>query len=302
MDAVEHVLPNGPPDTVAGWRAAADSMLSPPCCTFHRNMEISSRYAWLYAQQPTCFKWAGMAAIASHHARLVLFPFRLDADRNGYVDLPRSLSRRRLLTEDANRMRDVNNAIYDDIFWVHLAYLAAADGVEDLRRLLLPHREYAGLLSAFETIDRGRAVLADGGSPEEARREAADMVWAGNLALLEHEQRAVVQPLFDGLSGTFARLVAMGSTTTFEVRGIRQEVRYFTSFFAYSLTGGLAAALRTRTVPRITRFDDRWRWLETSVVPRFRRLDADQDMVDRTLGRVVEEAKRYADRPCLVPA
>ena len=85
------------------------------------------------------------------------------------------------------------------------------------------------------------------------------------------------------------------------MRGLRQEVRYFTSFSAYSLTGGLAGALRTRTVPSMARFDDRWRWLETSVVPRFRRLDADQDLVDRTLGRVVEEAKRYADRPCLVP-
>ncbi|MEO6411306.1 MAG: hypothetical protein ABIO48_01855 [Pedococcus sp.] len=193
----------------------------------------------------------------------------------------------------------MNNANHDDIFWVHLAYLA--DGVEDLRRLLRPHREYAGLLSAFETIDRGRAVLEDEGSPKEARQEAADLVWHGNLALLEHEQRAVVQPLFDRLSGTFGRLVSMGSTTTFEVRGLRQEVRYFTSFSAYSLTGGLGAALRTRTVPRITRFDDRWRWLETTVVPRFRRLDAEQDLVDRTLGRVVEEAKRYADRPCLIP-
>ncbi len=300
MGTLEPSLPNGPPDTVAGWRAAADALLSSPCCTFHRNMEISSRYAWLHAQQPTCFKWAGMAAIASHHARLVLFPFRLDADRSGYVDLPRSLSRRRLLTTDANRMREINNAIYDDIFWVHLAYLAA-DGVDDLRRLLRPHPEYAGLLCAFETIHRGRAILTDVGSPQQARREAADMVWAGNLALLEHEQRSVVQPLFDGLSGSFARLVSMGSTTTFEVRGLRQEVRYFTSFSAFSLTGGLAAALRTRTVPSITRFEDRWRWLETSVVPRFRRLDADQDMVDRTLRRVMEEAQRYADRPCLVP-
>lgn len=300
MGAVEHAFPNPPPDTVAGWRAAAEALLSPPCCTFHRNMEISSRYAWLHAQQPTCFKWASMAAIASHHARLVLFPFRLDADRSGYVDLPRSLSRR-LLTEDANRMREVNNAIYDDIFWVHLAYRAGADGIEDLRRVLAPHREYAGLLSAFETIDRGRVVLADEGSPRQARREAADLVWAGNLALLEHEQRAVVQPLFDGLSGTFARLVSMGATTTFEVRGLRAQVRYFTSFSAHSLTGGLAAALRARTVPRITRFEDRWRWLETSVVPRFRRLDADQDLVDRTLRRVLQETKRYADMPCLVP-
>ncbi len=301
MGALGRVLPNGPPDTVAGWRAAADALLSPPCCAFHRNMEISSRYAWLHAQQPTCFKWAGMAAIASHHARLVLFPFRLDADRSGYVDLPRSLSRRRLLTEDANRMREVNNAIYEDIFWVHLAYLAAPGGMEDLQRLLRPHREYAGLLSAFQTIDQGRALLEEEGSTEGSRRQAADMIWAGNLALLKHEQATVVQPLFDLLSGPFARLVSMGSTTTFEVRGLRQELRYFTSFSAFSLAGGLAVALRTRTVPKITRFDDRWRWLESSVVPRFRRLDADMDLLNLTLRRVVEEANRYADRPCVLP-
>ena len=300
MAALGQAFPNGTPDTVAGWRAAAEAMLSPPCCAFHRNMEISSRYAWLHAQQPTCFKWAGMAAIASHHARLVLFPFRFDADRNGWVDLPHSLSRWRLLTDDANRMREVNNAIYDDIFWVHLAYLAA-DGVQDLRRLLGPYPEYAGLLSAFEMIDRGREVLADEGSPQDAQKEAIDLVWAGNLALLQHEQRTVVQPLFDGLSGTFARLISMGATTTFEVRGLRQQLRYVTSFTAYSLTGGLVAALRARTVPSITRFEDRWKWLETSVVPRFRRLDADQDLVERTLNRVVKGTTRYADLPCLVP-
>lgn len=67
------------------------------------------------------------------------------------------------------------------------------------------------------------------------------------------------------------------------------------------LTGGLGDALRTRTVPSMARFDDRWRWLETSVVPRFRRLDADQDLVDRTLGHIVDEATRYAHMPCLVP-
>ncbi len=301
MSAVDQMLPSHPPDTVAGWRAAADALLSPPCCAFHRNMEISSRYAWLHAQQPTCFKWAGMAAIASHHVRLVLFPFRLDADRSGYVDLPRSLSRSRLLTEDANTMREVNNAIYDDIFWVHLAYLADQDGVEDLRRLLGPHPEYAELLAAFETIERGRAVLADERSPKDARRVAADLVWEGNLALLRHEQRTVVQPLFDRLSGPFARLASMGSTTTFEVRGLRQEVRYFTSFSAYALTSGLAATLRAGTLPRITRFEDRWRWLEASVVPRFRRFESDSDLVGRTLGRVVEDARRFGASPCIVP-
>ncbi|WP_299445323.1 DUF2515 family protein [uncultured Phycicoccus sp.] len=298
---MDRTLAGGAPDTVAGWRAAADALLSPPCCTFHRNMEISSRYAWLHSQQPTYFKWAAMAAIASHHVRLVLYPFRLDADRTGYVDLPRSLSRRRMLTDDANTMREVNNAIYDDIVWVHLAYLGAQDGIGTLRRLLGPYPERAPLLTAFEAIDRGRVVLADETATDAARRAAADLVWAGNLALLQHEQRAVVQPLFDRLSGTFARLISMGSTTTFEVRGLRQEVRYFTSFSLYSLTRGFSGAVRTRTVPRVTRFEDRWRWLETSVVPRFRRFDADPDLVGRTLRRVVEEAERYASQPCLEP-
>ena len=62
------------PDTIAGWRAVADGFLSDPCCAFHRNVEISSCYAWVHQRQPACFKWAAMAAIASHHIRLVLFP------------------------------------------------------------------------------------------------------------------------------------------------------------------------------------------------------------------------------------
>jgi len=65
-----------------------------------------------------------------------------------------------------------------------------------------PHREYAGMLSAFETIDRGRAVLADEGSPQEARREAADMVWAGNLALLEQFGRTTFSITDDHTSST----------------------------------------------------------------------------------------------------
>jgi hypothetical protein len=48
---------------------------------------VSSRYAWIYTLLPDCFKWAGMAAFASHQVRLALLPFRLDRDRTGYVDI-----------------------------------------------------------------------------------------------------------------------------------------------------------------------------------------------------------------------
>jgi hypothetical protein len=300
--ALEAVAPNGAPDTIAGWKAASESLLSPPCCAFHRNTEISSRYAWVRQLQPVCFKWAAMAAIASHHVRLALFPLRLDTDRHGHLDLTRSLGRRKvLLTQDVNTIRATNNAIFDDIFWVHLAYATVEDGIERLRALLRTTPRYAPILSGFEAIDQGRRVLEDATASGAARRSARELIWSGNVQLLEHEQRALVQPNFDQLSCAFARLVSIGSATSFEARGMRREVAYFTSFYLYSLTRGARHAVRAHAWPRITRFDDRWRWLTTSVVPRFQRFDADTRLVDASLRRIVDEARALAWMPCVHP-
>jgi hypothetical protein len=298
----ELVPRNGTPDTIAGWKAVANGLLSDPCCAFHRNLEISSRYAWIYKLQPACFKWAAMAAIASHHIRLALFPLRLDTDRTGYVDIPHSLVRQKLLlTEDVNTIRATNNAIFNDIFWVHLAYVTAEDGIEHLRALLQAERHYAPVLAGFETIDQGRRVLEDGMASAAARQTADDLIWEGTTELLEHEQRALVQPNFDRLSCASARLVSIGSATSFEVHGVRQEVACFTSFYLYSLTRGIPHALRAQTWPRITRFDDRWRWLVTSVVPQFRRFDADTRLVNASLRHILDEARDFASTPCVLP-
>jgi hypothetical protein len=286
----ELVLRNGQPATIAGWKALADGLLTDQPCVFHRNLEISSRYAWLYKYRPAYFKWCGMAAFASHHVRLALFPLRLDRDRTGYVNIPHSLGRRKvLLITDVHRIRETNNAIFDDIFWVHLAYAAAEDGIECLRGLLHDDPHYAAVLAGFESIDRGRRTLDE------------ELVWEGNVALLEHEQRALVQPNLDGLSCGFARLFSIGSALSFEVRGLHDEVSYFTSFYYYALTRGIRDALHAQAWPRITRFDDRWRWIVQCIVPRFRRLDLHTLLVDASLRRVFEEARDYASNPCVVP-
>jgi hypothetical protein len=298
----ELVLRNGTPDTIAGWKALADGLLTDQPCVFHRNLEISSRYAWIYKFLPSCFKWAGMAAFASHHVRLALFPFRLDRDRTGYVDIAHSLGRRRaLLLADVNTIRETNNAIFDDIFWVHLAYGTADNGIERLRALLATERHYAPVLSGFEAIDRGRRVVENGTASAEARRAAEDLIWEGNVQLLQHEQRALVQPNLDGLSCAFARLFSIGSALSFEVRGVREEVSYFTSFYYYALTGGIRQVLLAQAWPRITRFDDRWRWIVTCIVPRFRRFDVHTHLVDASLRRVFDEARDYASNPCVLP-
>ena len=59
--------------------------------------------------------------------------------------------------------------------------------------------------------------------------------------------------------------------------------------------------MRAGAWPRITRYDDRWPWLETSVVPRFRRLDADAPLIDAGLRRIIDEARVYASIPCVLP-
>ncbi len=297
----ELVRQNGAPDTIADWQALAGGLLTDQSCAFHRNLEISSRYAWLYKFLPAYFKWTGMAAFASHHVRIALFPFRLDTDRTGYVDIPHSLDRQKaLLLSDVNTIRETNNAIFKDIFWVHLAYGTAEDGIGRLRALLGPEPHYAPVLAGFEAIDEGRRVLEDGTSSVEARRTAVDLIWQGNVQLLAHEQRALVQPNLDRLSCAFARLFSIGSALTFEVRGVRQEASYFTSFYLYSLTRGIPQALQAHTWPRITRYDDRWRWIETSIVPRFRKFDAHPRLVDTSLCRIFDDARYYASNPCVI--
>ena len=242
-----------------------------------------------------------MAAFASHHVRLALFPLRLDRDRTGYVDIPHSLGRRRvLLIADVNTIRETNNAVFDDIFWVHLAYATADDGIGCLRALLRDERHYAAVLAGFEAIDGGRRVVEDPTASADARRAAEDLVWAGNVQLLEHEQRALVQPNLDGLSCAFARLFSIGSALSFEVRGLREEVSYFTSFYYYALTRGIQQVLQAQAWPRITRFEDRWRWIVTCIVPRFRRLDVDKLVVDASLRRIFDEARDYASNPCVL--
>jgi hypothetical protein len=292
----------GVPETTAAWRKLPNELLTDQTCIFHRNIEISSRYAWIYKHLPTCFKWAGMAAFASHHARLALFPFRRDVGRDGHVDISGSLRRHRALPmSDVNTIRKTNNAIFADIFWVHLAYATADDGIGRLRELIGGNEHYAPIFAAFESIDRGRKMVEAPAATAEARRAGEELIWTGNIEILEHEQFAVVQPNFDRLSCAFARLFSMGSSLNFEVHGMRDQSRFFTSFYLYAMTRRLPPAVAARSWPRVTRFDDRWRWILASIVPRSRRFESDPALVDRSLNGIFDEARGYVLNPCVVP-
>jgi hypothetical protein len=85
------------------------------------------------------------------------------------------------------------------------------------------------------------------------------------------------------------------------VQGLRREAVYFTSFYLYSVTPAVPHGLRAQPWPRIIRYEDRWGWRVTSVVPRFRRFDTDTRLIDASMRRILAEARAFASTPCVLP-
>lgn len=273
--------------SVACWKERTLDLLSKQECVFHRNGEISAVYAALYLRRPELYKWAGMAAFASHHARLALFPMRLDADASGAVDVPRALRRWfGLHMHDIDAVRQTNNGIFEDACWVHLAYDGHSDGLERIHGLQDSSDIDPGLLQAFVDLERGRGLLASGDLSAE------DVIWAANLEILRHEQRVLVQPHFDTFTPAFARAFSLGAGFGIRVHGIARSIGLFTSFLGFVLTRGLGATLRSGRLPLVTRFTDRWRWIEGAILPRFRRFEKDRAEMTEAMEWIIADATR----------
>src|SRR5712692_10230726 len=131
------------------WKARAQARLPPIGDVVERNLAITAAYAGWYLRGHTLFKWAGMAAFASHHVGMA---FRSAALR--------------AIIPDLDRIREVNNLIYDDIGWAHLAYQTGGiAAIEEALRPETARERRAGrpagniMLEAFRSIERGRRQI-----------------------------------------------------------------------------------------------------------------------------------------------
>src|SRR5580765_2317043 len=86
---------------IAYWRAAAEAELCPSGDPVERNAAITARYARWYLSTPTLFKWAGMAAFASHQVGIAI---RLDEDFAGSIP-------------DLDLIRETNDKVFADVAW-----------------------------------------------------------------------------------------------------------------------------------------------------------------------------------------
>lgn len=270
------------------WKAAAEKRLPPEERIVERNRAITAHYAGLYLANRDRFKWAGMAAFASNQvgialavAELLLSPTRLlegqdrkdDAALPNLTDilgeattallsLPISLydsAMRPLLLNDLETLRRGNNAIYEDIAWAHDAY--SRGGLDELAASL-ESCERECIFEGFRMIDAGVSKL--GAGKEQEGREA---IREGNRLLLRQEQKNTLKPIFDAISQQGQLLVSFGSELHFGQAAPPGAVARasFADHFGYLalLTGWKS----------VTRFEDRWQWIEENVLPAWYRVD-----------------------------
>jgi len=247
------------------WLQAVESGLPSEDRYSERNRAISARYARWYLDNPDRFKWSGMAAFASRQvglaiqlAELMRAPERI-GEGNPLVLLHR-MACGVFMISDLDEMRSGNNAIFRDIAWAHAAYLEG--GLAEIEANL-SGSEGGLMLEGFRLIDRGVKLA----SSDPADDEAGRLVWQGNIALLRHEQTAVLQPVFDRLSPGGRVLASFGSELDFS--GARPSepacLASFASFYGYlnAITGMKSVADAVH----------RWQWVESNVVPAWSEAD-----------------------------
>lgn len=156
-----------------------------------RNRLINRAYAEMYLSDPVAFKWAGIAALASQSIGDKLSLLRDGSFLHTPTDGLSAAISFGLWFAAAScdyiylQAGEGNKAIYEDIYWQHLAYREG--GIAELERICEQGDLPQNILEAWQMIDRGKR------SGEE------ELIWQGNGILFEYEQKQVIQPiLYDG--------------------------------------------------------------------------------------------------------
>jgi len=243
--------------SIKEYKEQFESKLPPESEVIERNKKISSLYAQLYLDNPDVFKWAGMASFASNHIGIGLLPYRFS--NFDLLDL-QSSCRKKGLVNDFNLLRHINNRIYDDIAWTHQAYLDG--GISLISDLMKDDPHYAKMLVAWEALDSAIQHKSEYDS------ETLNLkIWDANIKLLRHEQEFIVQPMFDQFGAIFKKLITLCASLDFSPNHLKTDRAYHSTFVMYMYKNELSLLLKSMFIPDLTRFMQRWLWLENKVSP-----------------------------------
>lgn len=237
-----------------------------------RNRTITTYYAQLYQHNPQLYKWAGMAAFASFHIgeKLTLWNWA----HSGIKPLSHTCKKKnRTIEDDFQVIRIINNKIFLEIGWVHLAFEQMEFQV--FKDHLLKSNKHPIIIDAFEELNNARNQLAVNGYSAAVN----ELIWKANTNILWHEQSKVVQPLFDKLSGLFSR--AMTFFASFDYKINHHQTRRITrsKFIFFMLFYGFCQLKENWFIPEVTNLQHRWFWISNDLLKKWRIVEASKDLI-----------------------
>lgn len=272
-------------DGLQHFQAQAEALLPAENMVMERNRAITATYASLYLGQRQLFKWAGMAAFASHRVGISLIPFALEEWVEGRARFkvpPEQRDRALTLDDDLNLLRLTNNRVYGSIAWSHLAFASPDHGADCVLDLSATMPEWKLLRKGWERIAQGQRRLRQG----EPASVTDALIWRGNEELLRFEQEVTVQSGFDRMQRAFSTFLTWAMSMEFDGDHDRVELDTFSYFPLYMWTSAFNVLARTRSLPHVGRFDHRWCWVEGCLLPMWKRVDLGDRELEQKLQRL----------------
>jgi len=236
-----------------------------------RNRTITTYYAQLYQQNPQLYKWAGMAAFASFHIgeKLKIWNW----EKSGIKASPILKKKNRTIEDDFQVIRILNNKIFLEIGWKHLAFEQMP--YETFKSHLTKKNKHPIIINAFEKLKNAKEQLSKNTDPYWINK----IIWEANTEILWHEQSIVVQPLFDKLSTTFSK--AMTLFASFDYKINHHQTRRITQskFIFFMFLKGFKHLKENWFIPEVTNLTHRWFWISKDILEKWKTIESKQDII-----------------------
>ena len=148
-------------DPRAQWRSRANRRIeftpgnpADRATVLKRNEYVTAAYAEMYLRNPAVYKWAGMAALTS--AAVGRGMYMIHYLKQSRMGLMLGLFGREVAAV-ADLLGAGNLAVFEDIYWQHLAYERA--GIAELERLVHAGALDGRVMQAWQQIDHARCVV-----------------------------------------------------------------------------------------------------------------------------------------------
>jgi hypothetical protein len=282
-----------PLGSVEYWRSLVLGRLPPVDQVLARNYALTAQYARWYQAHPAIFKWAGMAAFSSRRVGLALTPYQMVVDVEQLLEVAPNagqiidirnpditIERKSEILPGLNILRQTNNAVFEDIGWVHEAY--AQGGIAAVEAAIGTNQSLAKLKLAFGQLDAGSRLQMQGNTVE-----AYELIWKGTWTLVDREQRDIIQPRLDRATVLFETFLSSATILQYWANPFHVHPNKMTVFPLATLVFNWRILLHQKSLPEFRDLEQRLAWIFDRVVPIFQRLDGSDPEINASIEEII---------------